>query len=103
VLGEIRHGLPPLRVPGTVRVSFIISPSDVHRIAESLQFQEGWPGDPLQGGWPPATAARLRRFADGGVTDLSVRLLPIGQGRDELVASKHRIRDMLAALAENCE
>ncbi|MBW8482670.1 TIGR03564 family F420-dependent LLM class oxidoreductase [Actinomadura parmotrematis] len=46
-----------------------------------------------------AIAARLRRFADAGVTDLSVRLLPIGETRDELVASKRRTREMLAALA----
>jgi F420-dependent oxidoreductase-like protein len=46
-----------------------------------------------------AIAARLRRFADAGVTDLSVRLLPIGDGRDELIASKLRTRDMLAGLA----
>jgi F420-dependent oxidoreductase-like protein len=46
-----------------------------------------------------AIAARFRRFADAGVTDLSARLLPIGAGRDELVASKHRTRDLLAALA----
>jgi len=41
----------------------------------------------------------MRRFADAGVTDLSVRLLPIGDSRDELVASKRRTREVLAALA----
>jgi len=41
----------------------------------------------------------LRRFADAGVTDLSVRLLPIGDTREELVASKRRTREMLASLA----
>jgi F420-dependent oxidoreductase-like protein len=46
-----------------------------------------------------AIAARFRRFADAGVTDLSVRLLPIGGSRDELVASKHRTRELLAGLA----
>lgn len=43
--------------------------------------------------------ARMRRFADAGVTDLSVRLLPIGDNRDELVASKRRTREMIAKLA----
>jgi len=33
------------------------------------------------------------------VTDLSVRLLPIGTGRDELIASKHRTREVLAGIA----
>jgi F420-dependent oxidoreductase-like protein len=56
-------------------------------------------GDLCAAGDEAAIAARFRRFADAGVTDLSVRLLPIGEGRDELVASKHRTRDMLAGLA----
>ena len=41
----------------------------------------------------------MRRFADAGVTDLSVRLLPIGDNRDELVASKRRTRAVIGALA----
>ena len=56
-------------------------------------------GDLLAAGDEKAIAARFRRFADAGVTDLSVRLLPIGSDRDELVASKHRTREMLADLA----
>ncbi|BBX69100.1 LLM class F420-dependent oxidoreductase [Mycolicibacterium psychrotolerans] len=43
---------------------------------------------------------RFRMFADAGVTDLSVRLLPIGDTRDELVASKYRTRDVIAELAK---
>ena len=42
---------------------------------------------------------RLRSFADAGATDLSVRVLPVGKGRDELLASAHRTRDFLATLA----
>jgi 5,10-methylenetetrahydromethanopterin reductase len=42
---------------------------------------------------------RLRSFADAGVTDLSVRVLPTGQGRDALVASSRRTREFLATLA----
>ena len=45
-----------------------------------------------------AILARMRRFADAGVTDLSVRLLPIGDNRDELVASKRRTREVIAEL-----
>jgi F420-dependent oxidoreductase-like protein len=56
-------------------------------------------GDLCAAGDEAAIAARFRRFADAGVTDLSVRVLPIGNGRDELVASKHRTRDLLAGLA----
>ncbi|WP_194903743.1 LLM class F420-dependent oxidoreductase [Catenulispora rubra] len=46
-----------------------------------------------------AITDRLRRFADAGTTDMSIRLLPIGENRDELVASKLRTRDFAAALA----
>jgi F420-dependent oxidoreductase-like protein len=56
-------------------------------------------GDLCAAGDETAIAARFRRFADAGVTDLSVRLLPIGEGRDALVASKLRTREMLAGLA----
>jgi 5,10-methylenetetrahydromethanopterin reductase len=43
---------------------------------------------------------RFREFADAGVTDLSVRLLPIGDTRDELIASKYRTREVIAELAK---
>lgn len=56
-------------------------------------------GDLCAAGDEEAILARFRRFADAGVTDLSVRLLPIGEGRDELVASKRRTREVLAQLA----
>lgn len=56
-------------------------------------------GDLCAAGDETAIAARLKRFADAGVTDLSVRLLPIGADRDELVASKRRTREMIARLA----
>jgi F420-dependent oxidoreductase-like protein len=56
-------------------------------------------GDICAAGDEEAILARLRRFADAGVTDLSVRLLPIGENRDELVASKRRTREMIASLA----
>ena len=56
-------------------------------------------GDLLAAGDEEAVLARLRRFADAGVTDLSVRLLPIGNGRDELVASKRRTRELVAKVA----
>ncbi|WP_419849322.1 TIGR03564 family F420-dependent LLM class oxidoreductase [Candidatus Poriferisocius sp.] len=45
-----------------------------------------------------AVLARLRSFADAGVTDISVRVLPVGDGRDELIASSQRTREFLASL-----
>ncbi|MEX5634874.1 LLM class F420-dependent oxidoreductase [Parafrankia sp. FMc2] len=56
-------------------------------------------GDIAAVGDEKAILARFRSFADAGVTDLSVRLLPIGENRDELVASKRRTREVIAALA----
>ncbi len=56
-------------------------------------------GDLCAAGDEEAILARFRRFADAGVTDLSVRLLPIGDNRDELVASKYRTRDVISQLA----
>jgi len=56
-------------------------------------------GDILAAGSEAAVEKRLRAFADAGVTDLSVRVVPIGQGRDELIASSQRTRELLASLA----
>ena len=56
-------------------------------------------GDLCAAGDEEAIAARFRRFADAGATDMSVRLLPIGEGREELIASKRRTREALADIA----
>lgn len=57
-------------------------------------------GDLLAAGDDAAILKKFRRFADAGVTDLSVRILPIGTSRDELIASKRRTQELLAALAD---
>ena len=56
-------------------------------------------GDLCAAGDESAILARLTRFADAGVTDLSVRLLPLGETRDELIASKQRTRALIATQA----
>jgi F420-dependent oxidoreductase-like protein len=56
-------------------------------------------GDICAAGGEEAILARFRRFAAAGVTDLSLRLLPIGDNRDELIASKRRTREVIAELA----
>jgi 5,10-methylenetetrahydromethanopterin reductase len=56
-------------------------------------------GDICAAGDEDAILARFRSFADAGVTDLSVRLLPIGDDRDELIVSKRRTREVVADLA----
>jgi 5,10-methylenetetrahydromethanopterin reductase len=57
-------------------------------------------GDLCAAGDEESILARFKQFADAGVTDLSVRLLPIGDTRDELVASKDRTREMIGVLAK---
>jgi 5,10-methylenetetrahydromethanopterin reductase len=57
-------------------------------------------GDLCAAGDSEQILRRFQRFADAGVTDLSVRLLPIGDTRDELIASKYRTREMIAELAK---
>jgi F420-dependent oxidoreductase-like protein len=56
-------------------------------------------GDILAAGSEATIEKRLRAFADAGVTDLSVRVVPLGNGRDDLLASLRRTRDLLGSLA----
>ncbi|OCB14574.1 LLM class F420-dependent oxidoreductase [Mycolicibacterium porcinum] len=56
-------------------------------------------GDICVAGDEESILMQFRRFADAGVTDLAVRLLPIGDSREQLVASKRRTRDAISALA----
>ncbi len=56
-------------------------------------------GDVLVGGSEAAMEKRLRSFADAGVTDLNARIVPLGDGRDEIKASAERTREFLAAVA----
>ncbi len=58
-------------------------------------------GDILVAGSESTIERRLQVFADAGVTDLSVRVVPIGRGRDELVASSQRTRGLVASLASS--
>ena len=56
-------------------------------------------GDLCAAGDETAILARMRKFADAGVTVVSVRVLPLGEGRVELVASKERTKALLSELA----
>jgi hypothetical protein len=55
-------------------------------------------GDILAAGGEAAIEKRLRSFADAGVTDVSVRVVPLGDDRDERLASLRRTRDLLGSL-----
>jgi F420-dependent oxidoreductase-like protein len=56
-------------------------------------------GDMAAVGTEADVERRLRSYADAGATDVSVRVLPIGHGRDELLASSQRTREFLSTLA----
>ncbi len=58
-------------------------------------------GDILAAGSDTTIEKRLRAFADAGATDISVRVVPLGDNRDELLASLRRTRDLLASLANS--
>jgi F420-dependent oxidoreductase-like protein len=54
-------------------------------------------GDILVAGNESTIEKRLGAFADAGVTDLSVRVVPVGDGREALLASMARTRGLLAS------
>ncbi|HEX3334038.1 MAG TPA: TIGR03564 family F420-dependent LLM class oxidoreductase [Acidimicrobiales bacterium] len=56
-------------------------------------------GDVLICGSEATMEKRLRSFADAGVTDLNARIVPLGEGREEIKASAERTREFLAAIA----
>ena len=55
-------------------------------------------GDILVAGSEASIMKRLRGFADAGVTDISVRVVPIGENREELISSSKRTRELLRSL-----
>ena len=55
-------------------------------------------GDLLAAGDEAAVVERLRSFRDAGVTDLAVRVLPLGPDRDARIESRHRTEAFLASL-----
>lgn len=55
-------------------------------------------GDVLVAGDETAIERRLRAFAAAGVTDISARVVPLGEGGEEIKASLRRTREFLAAL-----
>jgi F420-dependent oxidoreductase-like protein len=55
-------------------------------------------GDLLAAGSESSVEKRLRSFADAGATDLSIRVVSIGDSRDERLASMQRTRDYISSL-----
>lgn len=56
-------------------------------------------GDLLAAGSESSIEKRLAGFVDAGVTDISVRVVPIGDDREERLASSERTRAFVASLA----
>ena len=55
-------------------------------------------GDILAGGDEAAIVARLHQFRDAGVTDLAVRVLPLGTDRESRIASWNRTEAFVSSL-----
>jgi F420-dependent oxidoreductase-like protein len=55
-------------------------------------------GDILAGGDEAAIVERLARFRDAGVTDLAVRVLPLGADRESRIASWNRTQAFVSSL-----
>jgi F420-dependent oxidoreductase-like protein len=58
-------------------------------------------GDILACGSESTVEKRLRAFANAGTTDLSVRVLAIGDTRDEMIESARRTRELVASLTRS--
>ncbi len=58
-------------------------------------------GDILAAGTEAAVEKRLRAFGEAGATDISARVVPIGENRDERLASATRTKELLASLASS--
>jgi F420-dependent oxidoreductase-like protein len=56
-------------------------------------------GDILAAGSETSIGKRLRSFADAGATDVSLRVVPIGETRQEKLDSSARTRQYIASLA----
>lgn len=57
-------------------------------------------GDTMAAGDEAAVIARLRRYRDAGVTDLAVRVVPLGDVASERHASRQRTQEFVASLCD---
>ncbi|GFG51246.1 LLM class F420-dependent oxidoreductase [Mycolicibacterium agri] len=55
-------------------------------------------GDTMAAGDESAVIARLRRYRDAGVTDLAVRVVPLGDDAEQRRASRRRTQEFVASL-----
>lgn len=55
-------------------------------------------GDTMAAGHESTVLARLRRYRDAGVTDIAVRVIPLGRDAQERHASRSRTQEFLASI-----
>ena len=55
-------------------------------------------GDTMAAGDEAAVLARLRRYRDAGVTDLAVRVVPLGDDAERRSTSRRRTQSFVASL-----
>ena len=55
-------------------------------------------GDTMAAGDEATVLARLRRYRDAGVTDLAVRVVPLGDNADQRSTSRRRTQSFVASL-----
>jgi alkanesulfonate monooxygenase SsuD/methylene tetrahydromethanopterin reductase-like flavin-dependent oxidoreductase (luciferase family) len=55
-------------------------------------------GDTMAAGDESAVVERLRNYRDAGVTDLAVRVIPLGKSPDDRTASRRRTQEFVASL-----
>jgi alkanesulfonate monooxygenase SsuD/methylene tetrahydromethanopterin reductase-like flavin-dependent oxidoreductase (luciferase family) len=55
-------------------------------------------GDTMAAGGEATVRARLRRYRDAGVTDLALRVVPLGRDANERTASRRRTQEYVASL-----
>ena len=55
-------------------------------------------GDTMAAGDESTVLARLRRYRDAGVTDLAVRVVPLGDDANQRSASRRRTQQFVASL-----
>ena len=105
---RIVAGIPIcLCAPGEVdtakaRATRVLSEATVSPNYQRLLDQGNATGvaDILAAGDEAMIRSRLKAFEAAGVTDVSVRVLPIGEGREQLLESSRRTREFVAALAQ---
>lgn len=55
-------------------------------------------GDTMAAGDEAAILSRLRRYRDAGVTDLAVRVIPLGETPDDRAASRRRTQEFVGSM-----